>query len=314
MIIINALTVNSSGRPRYITVGTGSVHGVYYPTGAAIANIVNRNWKKNGFHLLAQASSGSVFNVDSIISGDQEIGIVQSDRGYQAWHGLKDWENQGNQSKLRSIFSLHSETVNLIVSDISGIRSCSDLAGKRVAVGNIGSGTRQNSLDALSTCGLNFNDIIAEGTRVSERAPLLKTGRIDAFFYTVGHPSESIIEAISGRLKLRFIPFLNIQELIRQRPYYTSAEIPIDLYRNILNTKNIRTFGVKATLLTSEKVSESVIYAVTREVFENLEQFSTLHPALSRLEKNKMLEGLTAPLHPGAARYYNEVGLQGKLN
>ena len=294
----------------YLTIGTGDLTGVYYPSGGAIAKMVNL--KRSQYHIKAtvESTNGSVFNVNAMMAGELEVAVVQSDCGYQAWNGLADWKKKGKQTKLRSIFSLHPETVTLIAAVDSNINSCSQLKGKRIAVGNPGSGTLQNSIDALSTCNLTIDNIKAEGLKASEGAKMLQDGRIDAFFYTVGHPNDSIIESAAGRRKVKFIPFVNVEELLSTRPYYAKANIPIKLYPGISNTADVPTFGVKATILTSSDVSEEAIYALTKEVFDNLEQFKNLHPALAILTKKQMLEGLTAPFHKGALKYLKEVGLK----
>ena len=150
----------------------------------------------------------------------------------------------------------------------------------------------------------------AEGIKASESASLLQDGRIDAFFYTVGHPSGSIKEATAGARKVRFASITGIDSLLAKYPYYAKAYIPVKLYPGAENTENVDTFGVKATFVTSAKVPEDVVYAVTKEVFDNFDSFKKLHPAYAVLTKEGMLEGLSAPLHPGALKYYKEAGLK----
>jgi TRAP transporter TAXI family solute receptor len=138
---------------------------------------------------------------------------------------------------------------------------------------------------------------------------LLQDGRIDAFFYTVGHPSGAIKEATAGRRKVHFVPITGVNKLLKKYPYYAKAHIPIKLYPGATNTKDVSTFGVKATFVTSAKVPDRVVYAVTKEVFDNFEAFKKLHPAYQVLTKKNMLEGMSAPIHPGAMKYYKEAGL-----
>lgn len=296
---------------KFVTIGTGGVTGVYYPTGGAIARLVNR--KKNEYQLRAtvESTGGSVFNVNAIMAGDLEFGVVQSDRGFQAWNGLADWSDKGKQTKLRSVMSIHPETVTLIASQDSGIITCEDLKGKTVAVGNPGSGTRKNAEDALSTCGLTFEDLgSAEGLKASESSKMVQDGRIDAYFYTVGHPNGSIKEATAGRVKVRFVGFPNSGELLGKYPYYAKATIPVSLYPGILNVEDVVTFGVKATFLTTSDLDTDSVYKVVKEVFENIDTFRTLHPAFANLTQDSMLEGLSAPFHDGAMKYYKEAGLK----
>ncbi|MBW2590799.1 MAG: TAXI family TRAP transporter solute-binding subunit, partial [Deltaproteobacteria bacterium] len=285
--------------------------GVYYPTGGAIAKIVNKKKDVYGIRCTVESTGGSVFNVNAIMAGDLQFGVVQSDRQYQAINGLAEWKDKGKQEDLRAVFSIHPESITLVAAVDAGINDIADLRGKRVNIGNPGSGQRQNSIDALEAVGIDYKtDMNAEGIKASESASLLQDGRIDAFFYTVGHPSGSIKEATAGVRKVRFASITGIESLLEKYPYYAKAYIPVKLYPGAENTENVDTFGVKATFVTSIKVPEDVVYAVTKEVFDNFDDFKKLHPAYAVLTKEGMLEGLSAPLHPGALKYYKEAGLK----
>ncbi|WP_028579105.1 TAXI family TRAP transporter solute-binding subunit [Desulfogranum japonicum] len=297
-------------KTQFVTIGTGGITGVYYPTGGAIAKMVNKKKKEYGIRATVESTGGSVFNVNAVMNGDLEFGIVQSDRQYQAINGLAEWEEKGPQKDLRAVFSIHPESVTLIAAVDSGAKDIADLKGKKVNIGNPGSGQLQNSMDAFSTVGIDIEkDIAAEGVKASEAPGLLQDGRIDAFFYTVGHPNGAIKEATSGARKVRFVSISNVADLIKTHPYYAKSIIPIELYPGAENEADVSTFGVKATLVTSAKVPDEVVYAITKEVFENFEEFKGLHPAYSTLTKESMLEGLSAPFHPGAEKYYKEAGL-----
>ena len=295
----------------FITIGTGGITGVYYPTGGAIAKIVNKKKDVYGIRCTVESTGGSVFNVNAIMAGDLQFGVVQSDRQYQAINGLAEWKDKGKQEDLRAVFSIHPESITLVAAVDAGINDIADLKGKRVNIGNPGSGQRQNSIDALEAVGIDYKtDMNAEGIKASESASLLQDGRIDAFFYTVGHPSGSIKEATAGARKVRFASITGVDSLLEKYPYYAKAYIPVKLYPGAENTENVDTFGVKATFVTSIKVPEDVVYAVTKEVFDNFDDFKKLHPAYAVLTKEGMLEGLSAPLHPGALKYYKEAGLK----
>jgi TRAP transporter TAXI family solute receptor len=258
-----------------------------------------------------ESTAGSVFNVNAVMSGDLEFGVVQSDRQYQAVHGLSEWLEHGPQNNLRSVFSIHPESVSLMVSIDSGIKEVRQLRGKRVNLGNPGSGPLQNARDALIAFGIQEKDINAEYVKAMEAPGLLQDERIDAFFYTVGHPNGNIKEATSGRIRVRFLPLGGepIEQLINRYPYYTRATIPIKFYPNAGNSKDIKSFGVKGTLVTSVKVDEKIVYAITKEIFENLGKFKKLHPAYTSLTARSMLSGLSARIHRGALKYYRECGL-----
>ena len=294
----------------FVTIGTGGITGVYYPTGGAIARIVNKKRKVYGIRCTVESTGGSVFNVNAVMAGDLEFGVVQSDRQFQAMKGMAEWKDKGPQKDLRAVFTIHPESITLVAADDAGIKSINDLRGKRVNIGNPGSGQRQNSIDGLMNAGINYDkDLKAEGVKAAEAPGLLQDGRIDAFFYTVGHPSGAIKEATAGRRKVHFVPITGVSKLLKKFPYYAKAMIPIKLYPGATNTKDVSTFGVKATFVTSAKVPDRVVYAVTKEVFDNFEAFKKLHPAYQVLTKKNMLEGMSAPIHPGAMKYYKEAGL-----
>ncbi len=294
----------------FVTIGTGGITGVYYPTGGAIAKMVNKKKKEYGIRATVESTGGSVFNVNAVMNGDLEFGVVQSDRQFQAINGLAEWKDKGPQKDLRAVFSIHPESVTLIAAVDSGIKTIQDVKGKTINIGNPGSGQRQNSIDALEAVGINYEkDIKAESIKASEAASLLQDGRIDAFFYTVGHPNGSIKEATSGARKVRIADITGIDSLLAKFPYYAKATIAISNYPGAQNDKDVQTFGVKATFVTSAKVPDEVVYAITKEVFDNFDDFKKLHPAYATLTKENMLEGLSAPIHPGAMKYYKEAGL-----
>lgn len=300
----------AQARMKFVTIGTGGITGVYYPTGGAIAKMVNK--KRDAYHLrcTVESTGGSVFNINAVLSGDLEFGIAQSDRQYQAWKGLAEWKDKGPQKDLRACFSIHPESVTLVAAVDAGINDIRDLKGKRVNIGNPGSGQRQNSIDALTAVGLDYTkDIKAESVKAAEAPGLLQDGRIDAFFYTVGHPSGAIKEATAGKRLVKIVPITGIDNLFKKYPYYAPSMIPVKFYPRAQNKEDVKTFGVKATFVTSAKVPADVVYAITKEVFDNFDEFKKLHPAYSVLTKKSMLQGLSAPIHPGAMKYFKEVGL-----
>lgn len=294
----------------FVTIGTGGITGVYYPTGGAIAKMVNAKRKEYGIRATVESTGGSVFNINAIMSGDLEFGVAQSDRQYQAVNGLADWKDKGPQEDLRAVFSIHAENVDLIAAADANINSIQDLKGKRVNIGNVGSGYRQNAIDALEANGLDYEkDFHAESLKAAEAPGLIQDGRIDAAFYTVGHPSGYYKEATAGARKVKFIEIPNAEKLVAKYPYYAASKTLIENYPGAANTEDVPTFGVKATFVTSAKVPDNVVYAITKEVFDNFDTFIKLHPAYAGLTKQDMLKGISAPFHPGAIKYYKEVGL-----
>lgn len=296
----------------FVTIGTGGVTGLYYPTGGAISLMLNQQGKEFKIKATVESTSGSVFNINAVLKGDMEFGVAQSDRQYQAYNGLAEWADIGPQTELRSIFAIHPEPITLVVSENSGIKSVYDLAGKRLNLGNPGSGQLQNSKDVLIAAGFSENDISSEYVKAVEAPGLLNDERIDGFFYTVGHPNGNIKEATAGRIKVLIVPITGDvrEKMLSSYPYYAEAIIPCEFYPRALNADDIETIGVKATFVTSTRVDENVVYAITKVVFDNFEEFKAIHPAYKVLTKESMLKGLTAPIHRGALKYYKEAGLE----
>ena len=303
-------TVCARAKSTFVTIGTGGITGVYYPTGGAIAKMVNRTKKTHNIRAVVESTAGSVFNIDAIVAGRIEFGLVQSDRQFQAINGLAEWKDRGPQTTLRSVFSIHPEAVTLIAAADSGIKNIRDLKGKHVNIGNPGSGQRQNAIDALNAAGVDYKkDLSVESFRAIDAPGMLQDKQIDAFFYTVGHPSGAIKEATSGARKVIIADITHVDALLKDFPYYSKTVIPIKLYPGAVNTKDIQTIGVKATLVTSANVPDEVVYSLTKAVFENFDDFKKLHPAYSSLTKESMLTSLSAPMHPGAIQYFKEAGL-----
>lgn len=314
LIILTVLPLIFSGcktENKFVTIGTGGVTGVYYPTGGAISRMINAKFEEYGVKATVESTGGSVYNINAVLSGDLDFGIAQSDRQFQAYNGTAEWQDAGAQTDLRAVFSIHPESITLIASTESGINSVADLKGKRVNIGNPGSGQLQNTKDVLEAAGLSEADIQAEGVKAVEAPGLLNDERIDAFFYTVGHPNGNIKEATAGRVKVMIVPIDGsvADNMTEKYSYYAKSVIPVKEYPMATNTEDINSVGVKATLITSASVSDDVVYAITKEVFENFEDFKKLHPAYQVLTKENMLKGLSAPIHPGALKYYKEAGL-----
>jgi hypothetical protein len=297
-------------KTQFVTIGTGGLTGVYYPTGGAIAKMVNNKKREYGIRATVESTGGSAFNINAILSGDLEFGIAQSDKQFQAMKGLAEWAERGPQADLRSVFSIHDEAVTLISAVESEIKDASDLKGKIVNLGNPGSGQLENAIEILQTLGIDpEKDVTAEYIKASEAPSILQDGRIDAFFYTVGHPNGAITEATSGARKVRFTSITGVDSMLKKYPYFSKTIIQASMYPGAQNDADTETIGMKATLVTSAKVPEDVVYAITKEVFENFEEFKKLHPAYATLTREGMLTGLSAPFHPGAEKYYKEVGL-----
>jgi TRAP transporter TAXI family solute receptor len=290
------------------SLNTGGISGNYQTVGHAIARTVNQ--QQTDFRLVDNTSAGSVDNINAVLSGNSNFGIAQADHQYQALKGQAEWQQRGPQTDLRAVFSLYPEAVTLIAGGNAGISTMAQLEGRRVDIGIEGSGTRQNAIDALTAAGFDWQtDIDAHEEALEDRLAMLMHNELDAFFYTVGHPNTDIKFATYSVRGARFVPLENIDSLLANNPYYSRTIIPADLYPRAYNAEDVPTVAVKATLVTSASVPDDAVYAVTRIVFENLEALADYRPVLSRVTRESMLEGLTAPIHPGARRYFVENGL-----
>jgi TRAP transporter TAXI family solute receptor len=312
-LMFNAAPVMPQTETAFVTIGSGDFTGVYFPTGLAIAKMINKKRSQSGIRAAVESTRGSVFNLNAIMAGYLEFGLAQSDKQYEAVKGLTEWAQKGPQKELRAVFSIHDESVCLVAAVDAGINTLTDLKGKKVNLGNPGSGQYRNAIDALLSVGLDPNyDIDAEKVRAAEAPVLLEEKRIDAFFCTVGHPSGTLQNATAGERKVRFIPITGagIDQMVADQIYYTKTTVPVaQFYPGAENPVEVKTFGVIATLCASSKVPDYVVYTITKEVFDNFAEFKGQHPALGALTKQDMLKGLSAPLHPGAMKYFREVGL-----
>lgn len=294
--------------PSFVSIGTGGTTGVYYPVGGAVAQVVNAGSEQHGIKASHESTGGSVYNIKAVLAGDLEFGLAQSDRQYQAVQGLAEWEGQP-QDALRAVCSFHPEVVTLVAE--AGITDLAGLKGKRVNTGNPGSGQRQNAIEVLMAAGIDpETDIQAEGLKAAEAPRMLQDGRIDAFFYTVGHPAGAITETTTGSRPVRLLDITGVDSLLEQYPYYSVTTIPAGTYPQAVDGDQPTTsIGMLTTMVTSAAVPEDTVYHVTKAIFERLEQFRQLHPALRGLAVEDMVDGLSAPLHPGAKRYFDEAGI-----
>jgi uncharacterized protein len=310
-IAVSGLVAPASvqAQQKFMTIGTGGVTGVYYAAGGAICRLVNKDRAKHGIRCSVESTGGSVFNINTLRAGELDMGVAQSDVHYNATKGAAQFKDAGPMGDLRAVFSLHPEPFTLLTRRDAGIKNFDDLKGKRVNVGNPGSGTRASFEELLAAKGWTMRDFsLAAELRADEHGPALCDGKIDAFFYGVGHPSANIQDPTTTcGAQLASITGPAVDKLVAERPYYAKAKIAGGLYPN--NPQGAETYGVLATMVASAKTPPETVYQVVRAVFENFDEFRKLHPALGQLQPEAMVkDGLSAPLHEGAARYYKERG------
>lgn len=297
-----------AAQENFITIGTGGQTGVYYVVGQSICRLVNRGSADHGLKCTAPSTGGSVANINAIKAGDMDMGVAQSDWQFYAYNGSPQYEG-GEFSDLRAVFSVHGEPFTVIARADSGIETFEDLKGKRVNIGNPGSGQRGTMEVVMEKLGWTMDDFtLASELKSAEQSAALGDNKVDAIIFTVGHPNGSIQEATTTTdAKLVSVTGDAIDALVDENPYYAKATIPGGMYKG--NDEDAQTFGVKATFVTSASVADDTVYQVVKAVFDNFDRFKGLHPAFANLTQEEMISGgLSAPLHPGAAKYYKEQG------
>lgn len=308
-LLMGATALPALAQQKFVTVGTGGVTGVYYAAGGALCRLVNKDRATHGLRCSVESTGGSAYNANAIKAGELDFGMAQSDVQYNALNGAGAFKDTGANDKLRAVFSLHPEPFTVLAHPDAGVKAFEDFKGKRFNVGNPGSGTRNSMEVLLGALGWTLADFsLASELKADEHGPALCDGKIDGFFYGVGHPSANIQDPTTTcGAKLVALTGEAVDKLVAANAYYAKATIPGGMYSG--NPDPVETYGVLATVVSSADTPEDTVYAVTKAVFDNFDEFKALHPALAHLDPAKMVaDGLSAPLHPGAAKYYKEKG------
>ena len=308
LIAATSFTLPAMAQQKFVTIGTGGVTGVYYAVGGAVCRLMNKNRAETGLRCSVESTGGSVFNVNAIRSGELDFGLTQSDIQYNAAKG--EGQLKGNADPdLRAVFSVHPEPFTVLARKDAGVTKFEDFKGKRFNIGNPGSGTLASMEELLKQMGWTKADFsLAAELKADEQGTALCDNKIDGFFYGVGHPSAAIQDpTIACGAKLIPLTGPAVDALVKDHPYYARAVIPGGMYAN--NPNPTQTYGVLATVVTSAKVADSTVYALVKAVFDNFDEFKKLHPAFANLDPKDMVKnGLSAPLHPGAIKFYKEKG------
>jgi TRAP transporter TAXI family solute receptor len=298
----------AAAQQKFVTIGTGGVTGVYYAVGGAVCRLMNKDRAKTGLRCSVESTGGSVFNVNAIKSGELDFGLTQSDVQFNAAKGEAQFKGKAD-GDLRAVFSVHPEPFTVLARKEAGVTKFEDFKGKRFNVGNPGSGTRASMEELLTQMGWKLSDFsLAAELKADEQGTALCDNKIDGFYYGVGHPSAAIQDPTTAcGAKLISLTGAAVDALIKAHPYYAKATIPGGMYAN--NPNPTQTYGVLATVVSSAKVADTTVYAMVKAVFDNFDEFKKLHPAFANLDPKKMIkDGLSAPLHPGAVKYYKEKG------
>ena len=315
-LIAVALTLGATlGSPvavaqqKFVTIGTGGVTGVYYAAGGAICRLMNKERAKHGIRCSVESTGGSVYNVNTIKGGELDFGVAQSDIQFNAVKGLAQFKEGGAHTDLRAVFSVYPEALTVLARKESGVKKFEDFKGKRFNVGNPGSGTRLTIDMLMSSLGMKTGDFsLTSELKPDEHGAALCDNKIDGFGFVVGSPAANIQDPTTTcGAKLVAVSGPQVDKLVKDYPYFAHATIPGGVYPG--NPDATKTFGVMASFVTSAKVPDNVVYAMVSAVFDNFEEFKKLHPAFSNLDPKDMVgSGMSAPLHPGAVKYYKEKG------
>ena len=307
--VVSTTGFGAAGETRF-TIATGGVTATYHAIGSSICRFVNKNRQRHGIRCRASPAEGSVSNLQRLRAGEIDMAIVQSDWQHHAYLGTSVFADAGPHKELRALFSVLPEPFTVVVGGNSPIRAVSDLRGRRVNLGRPGSGGRATINVVLEAAGLTLADF-GETSEVksSLAARQLCQGRFDAMLLVVAHPTLAVREA-TATCDAVIVPATSpvIQGLVKENDFFVSSVVPGGLYE--ANPVDVPTFGVTATVVTTTALPNNVVYEAVRATFESLSKFRELHPAFRRLDRRFMRgDHHTAPLHPGATRYFREAGL-----
>jgi TRAP transporter TAXI family solute receptor len=293
----------SAQEDRFITIATGGSSGAYFALGGTVSNLLNENLSY--VNASVQSTGASSVNSTLIGEGKAEIAFAMNDVVNYAYTGTETFADKGKVENLRGIASLYPNFVQVISVEGSGVEEIGDLLGKKVGVGAPGSGTEVNARQILMAHGITYDDIDEDFLSYAEAVEQLKNGAIDAAFLTSGIPNAAIMDlATTKDVKIIPIRAEKIEELAKDFPFYSSEDIPADTYDN---TEAVETAAVMTLLVTSADLPEDVVYDITKVVFENLNALGDTHNSGKKISLEKVEVGMPIPLHPGAAKYFEEV-------
>lgn len=293
----------------FFGIATGGTGGTYYPLGGMLAQLISNTAELPGTKLSATAETGnaSVANTKLLSRGEIESAFAAADILDAAYNGTGQFED-GKVENIRAIGALYPETVQLVVRADSGIEKFEDLAGKSISSGSPGSGQWQLLGDLIEAHGMSREDVSEDYSSFSQSVEKIKDGNLDASLITAGAPTSSVTELANGH-EIRVVPLTGpaIAKLQETQPYYVSSILPAGSYKGI--DADVETLAVRAIWATHADVSEDIIYAVTKALYENTETLGKVHPKGREISAATALQSVSIPVHPGAAKYYQEIGV-----
>lgn len=303
-VVLLAGCSKANAKKDYI-LATGGTGGTYYPFGGAIANIWNT--KIENMNVTAQATGASAENLRLINKGDAEFGTVQNDVMDYAFNGTDMFAGE-KLSNIATIGTLYPEVIQIAVSENSGINSIYDFKGKRISVGDAGSGVEFNAKQIMEGYGLTFNDIKKSNLSFKESAEAIQNGTLDGCIITAGVPNAALQElAFSAGLKLIPVSGNEAATVMDKYGYYTATTIPGGTYKG--SDEDVPALAIKATLAVSASLDEDTVYEMTKALFENLQELGNAHAKGKEVSAASAVTGVSVPFHPGAVKYYKEIGL-----
>jgi TRAP transporter solute receptor, TAXI family len=293
--------------PAFFRIGTGGTAGTYYPVGGLLANAISNPPQ---LVLTAQASNGSVANINAIASGALESGFSQADVAYWAYTGTGLFEGKNKLEDLRLLANLYPESIHLVAAKSANIKSVADLKGKRVSLDEPGSGTLVDARIILGAWGIKESDIKADFLKPNQAAEKMRDGGMDAFFFVGGYPTSAITELAATGGGIDIVPLSGPQAdaLIKQYSFFSTDEIPANTYKDV---GAVKTLAVGAQWITSAKVPDNVVYEVTKNLWSDKTRaaLDAGHAKGKFIRKETALAGAGIPVHAGAAKFYKEAGL-----
>jgi uncharacterized protein len=289
-----------------LSVATGGTGGVYFPIGGGIAELINNHIE--GYSAVAEVTGASVENMGLISRGDSDFALALADTVIQAHSGTGAFEGR-QLPELRALASIYPNAIQIVALADSGITSLADLRGKRVSVGAPGSGTEVNAQSILTSNGITYDDIRAERLNFNETADALRDGDIDAGFWSVGPPTSSIMNLAATR-GIVLIP-LSAEEIANARgdePAFAPYTLHAGMYDGM--DADVATIGIPNALVVHEDMDEELAYQVTKTIFEFVDELRAIHPAANDTTVEFTMESTPIPLHPGAIRYFEEIGAE----
>lgn len=311
LLLVSALSGAAFASTQFITIVTGSTGGTYYPIGTILANHFNTVMMEKGFKFSAQSSGGTVENLDMMHRGEAEMAIAMANLTGFAYTGTVQYEGKEKIEGLRYVMGLWPDVTQFVVSGASGIETWGDLRGKKVAVGPAASGTEFSSKVLLkSLAGLTFDDIKAEYVGYSEAAQALQNGQLDAFNAEAGFPVGAVAELYAGRQEVKMMEFSaeDLEKLRVDAPFYAGVVIPAGVYPG--QEKDLRVAGIKSALIVNSDVPEDLVYEMLKIIYSKKDDLLNEHAAFKLVDFDNPIDGLFgAPLHPGAVKFFSEIGM-----